>query len=119
MIACAGCQTLYTDESTPVVRHMEVNGMPLPYIEQGRGALLVLVHGAASDLRTWERQRAALAAHYRTIAFTQRYYGTAPWPADWPQYRIGTTPTTWQRSFVGSVPGQRIWWRGHRAATSC
>jgi pimeloyl-ACP methyl ester carboxylesterase len=48
------------------------------------------VHGAASDLRTWDRQRAALAAHYRTIAFTQRYYGTAPWPADWPQYRIGT-----------------------------
>ena len=90
MIACAGCQTPHTDESTPVVRHMEVNGMPLPYVEQGRGALLVLVHGAASDLRTWERQRAALAAHYRTIAFTQRYYGTAPWPADWPQYRIGT-----------------------------
>ena len=90
VMSCAGCQTPHTDESTPVVRHMEVNGMSLPYVEPGRGALLVLVHGAASDLRTWERQRAALAAHYRTIAFTQRYYGAAPWPADWPQYRIGT-----------------------------
>jgi pimeloyl-ACP methyl ester carboxylesterase len=96
-----------------------VNGMSLPYVEQGRGALLVLVHGAESDLRTWERQRAALAAHYRTIAFTQR----STVPRRGPRTGLNTasvhTPTTWQRSFVGSVLGQRIWWRGHRAATSC
>jgi len=30
---------------------MDVNGTRLPYIEQGRGAPVVLVHGAVSDLR--------------------------------------------------------------------
>lgn len=84
--ALAGCQT----PGPPVVKLMDVNGTRLPYIEQGRGAPVVLVHGAVSDLRTWERQRAALAEQYRTVAFTQRYYGTAPWGADWPKYRIRT-----------------------------
>ena len=51
----------------------------------------MFVHGAVSDLRTWERQRAALvAAGFRAITFTQRYYGTEPWQADWPKYRIRT-----------------------------
>jgi pimeloyl-ACP methyl ester carboxylesterase len=72
------------------VRYLNVNGMDMPYVEQGKGPPLVLVHGAVSDLRTWDRQRAALATHYRAIAVTQRYYGDAPWGPDWPKYSIET-----------------------------
>jgi pimeloyl-ACP methyl ester carboxylesterase len=38
----------------------------------------VLVHGSASDHRTWERQRDAFAARYRTITYSRRYH----WPND-------------------------------------
>jgi pimeloyl-ACP methyl ester carboxylesterase len=87
--ALTGCQ-MPRSQGQPVVKQMDVNGARLSYVEQGRGAAVVLVHGAVSDLRTWERQLAALAQHYHAIAFTQRYYGTTPWRDDWPKYRIHT-----------------------------
>lgn len=88
--ACIAATASSYAEVLHPVKHLHVNDMPLEYVEQGRGAPLLLLHGAVSDLRTWNRQRAELAAHYRTIAVTQRYYGTSPWRADWPKYSIET-----------------------------
>ena len=34
----------------------EVNGVSLAYVEQGEGEAVVFVHGAMSDLRTWQQQ---------------------------------------------------------------
>jgi pimeloyl-ACP methyl ester carboxylesterase len=47
---------------------------------------VVFVHGAFSDLRVWEPQRAAVAGHYRFVAYTQRSFGTDPWPDSGAQY---------------------------------
>ncbi len=71
---------------SPVNKKMAVDGATLSYIEQGQGVPVVFAHGAFSDLRAWEPQREAIARHYRFIAYTQRYFGTAPWPDSGAQY---------------------------------
>ena len=54
----------------------DIDGTALEYVERGRGAPLVLVHGSASDRRTWEAQVSALGTRFRTIAYSRRYH----WP---------------------------------------
>lgn len=61
---------------------MHVNGAALACVTQGRGAPVVFVHGSNSDHRLWEPQRAAIARHFRYVAYDQRYFGTASWPDD-------------------------------------
>ena len=72
---------------------LRVNGVELAYIDQGAGTPVVFVHGAWMDLRYWEPQRQAVAAHYRFIAYSLRYHGTAPWP-DAGEHYAGTTHAT-------------------------
>jgi pimeloyl-ACP methyl ester carboxylesterase len=55
---------------------MNINGDELEYTEQGTGEPLVLVHGSASDYRTWHLQQAAFSKHFRTITYSRRYH----WP---------------------------------------
>lgn len=53
-----------------------VNGYSLKCVENGSGEPLVLVHGSASDYRTWQAQLEAFSKHYRTLAYSRRYH----WP---------------------------------------
>jgi pimeloyl-ACP methyl ester carboxylesterase len=55
---------------------VEINGALLDYLERGSGDPLVLVHGSASDRRTWDCQLAALGRGFRVIAYSRRYH----WP---------------------------------------
>lgn len=55
---------------------LHVNGTTLEYRAQGSGQPLVLVHGSASDYRTWRGQRHAFAARYHVVAYSRRYH----WP---------------------------------------
>ncbi len=55
------------------VRTAAVNGASLAYREQGDGEAVVLVHGTADDLRSWEQQLPAIGASYRAIAYSRRY----------------------------------------------
>lgn len=55
---------------------VNINGDLLEYTERGSGEPLVLVHGSASDYRTWQLQLDAFATHFRTIAYSRRYH----WP---------------------------------------
>ena len=71
-------------------REVEVNGVRLQYIEQGSGEPIVFVHGAPHDLRAWESVREEIAERYRFIAYTQRYFGTEPWPDEGKNYSIAT-----------------------------
>jgi pimeloyl-ACP methyl ester carboxylesterase len=48
------------------------------------------VHGAFSDLRVWEPIREEVAKRYRFIAYTQRYFGTGPWPDDGKNFSVAT-----------------------------
>jgi len=56
--------------------HVDINGGRLEVIERGRGDPVVLVHGSASDHRTWQAQIEPLAERYRVIAYSRRYH----WP---------------------------------------
>jgi len=55
---------------------VDINGTSFEYVESGRGEPLVLVHGSASDYRTWHLQRDELGKHFRVIAYSRRYH----WP---------------------------------------
>jgi pimeloyl-ACP methyl ester carboxylesterase len=71
-------------------KEVEINGVRLQYIEQGAGEPIIFVHGAPHDLRTWEPVREEIAKRYRFIAYTQRYFGTEPWPDEGKNYNIAT-----------------------------
>jgi pimeloyl-ACP methyl ester carboxylesterase len=55
------------------VKEAKVNGTTLAYREQGNGEPVVFVHGAISDLRTWEQQLPVVGRSYRAIAYSRRY----------------------------------------------
>lgn len=74
----------------PTIGQASVNGVELTYLEQGRGAPVVFVHGATLDYRAWEGQREAVAQRYRYIALTQRYFGTNAWPDGGEKYSLAT-----------------------------
>ena len=77
-VLLGGCQVL---QPAPVLqtRLVQINDVSLPYVEQGQGVPVVFVHGSMSDYRIWEAQRPAIAARYRFIAYTQRYFGPDAW----------------------------------------
>ncbi len=108
--------------SAPAVKTMEVNGARLPWVEQGRGATVVYVHGALADYRVWDANRAALAGSgYRTIAYTQRYFGTDPWSRSWPPFGVQTHADD-LAAFIrglGAGPVHLVAWSyaGHTALT--
>lgn len=52
---------------------IQINGTELTYAEQGIGTSVVFVHGAISDMRTWEHQLPAIGEHYRAISYSRRY----------------------------------------------
>ena len=74
----------------PEVQHARVNGVDLPYLDQGHGVPVVFVHGAAADHRFWEGQCQAVVERYRFIALTLRYFGTGPWPDDGAEFSMAT-----------------------------
>lgn len=55
---------------------LNVAGTTLDYDEQGSGEPLVLVHGSASDRRTWDRQYERFGESHRVISYSRRYH----WP---------------------------------------
>jgi pimeloyl-ACP methyl ester carboxylesterase len=63
------------------VTHVHVNGAELEYVDEGRGVPVVFSHGGSSDVRYWEPQREVFAARYRFVAYSHRFHGTGPWPA--------------------------------------
>src|SRR5512134_1188202 len=65
-----------TATSGPLTKDIEVNGVRLAYVEEGSGETIVFIHGAVSDLRTWDVIREEVAKKYRFVAYTQRYFGT-------------------------------------------
>jgi len=73
-----------------MAKEIQVNGVRLQYLEQGSGEPIVFVHGAPSDLRIWEPVRKKIAKRYRFIAYTQRYFGTEPWPDEGKNFSVTT-----------------------------
>lgn len=72
----------------PTLKAAALNGATFHYVESGRGAPLVFVHGAVSDHRYWGAQLTAVSAVARCHALDQRYFGGWQWPEDGPPYGI-------------------------------
>lgn len=60
------------------------------YVDVGAGRPILFLHGALGDLRTWQGHYEALAARYRCIGYTQRYFGRASWRDDGPRFGVAT-----------------------------
>lgn len=65
---------------------IDVGPDKFPVAIQGAGPPLLFVHGAPGDWRTFAPHAAMLASSYRTITFTQRWFGTAAWREDGPAF---------------------------------
>ncbi|CAB3797743.1 alpha/beta fold hydrolase [Paraburkholderia fynbosensis] len=72
------------------IRQINVNGVSLTYEQQGAGDTVILVHGAIADRRAWDATRDAVAARYRVIAPSNRYFGVDPWPDDGAKFSAQT-----------------------------
>jgi pimeloyl-ACP methyl ester carboxylesterase len=92
IVICGLVAELISAQTTasPKPQQMSANGVNLTYVDEGKGAPVVFVHGAVGDLRFWEPQRQAFARKYRFIAYTYRYHGTDPWPDDGTNYTVAT-----------------------------
>ncbi|MDZ7904783.1 MAG: alpha/beta hydrolase [Cypionkella sp.] len=49
------------------------NGVSLAHVRAGSGPVLVFIHGAMGDWRSWEPQWAAFTAQYDCISYSRRY----------------------------------------------
>ena len=71
------------------LKRIDIGDVELTYIEQGKGPLVVLVHGALGDCRTWSRQVAVLAQDYHVISYSRRYHHLNPAPEETIDYSYG------------------------------
>lgn len=60
--------------------YFEHCGATLHYEEKGVGKALIFLHGAAWDLRQWDRQMEVFSSHYRVIAMDARGHGKSTLP---------------------------------------
>jgi 3-oxoadipate enol-lactonase len=60
------------------MEHVEVEGTPLAYDENGDGPPLVLVHAAIADRRMWDPVIPLLADTFRVIRYDARGFGDSP-----------------------------------------
>ncbi|KOG87414.1 alpha/beta fold hydrolase [Streptomyces varsoviensis] len=75
--------------STVEHRFVEVNGVRLHIAEQGRGPLVVLLHGFPESWYSWRHQFGPLAdAGYRVVAPDQRGYARSEQPEDVEAYSL-------------------------------
>jgi pimeloyl-ACP methyl ester carboxylesterase len=76
--------------SAPLAKQAEVNGVVLPYEEEGSGDAIVFIHGGLSGPAVWGPVRTATGKKYRSIAYAQRYFGSAAWPDDGKNFNLAT-----------------------------
>lgn len=80
---------------------MDVGDAVLTYVDEGQGAPVLFVHGAISDMRAWDPYREMIAADYRFIAYTQRYFG----PGERPDSTDGFQRQTHINDLIAFVEG--------------
>ena len=59
--------------SNASLKSVRANGVELHYVDQGKGAPVVFVHGGLDDYRVWQPQVEAFSERYRAIAYSRRY----------------------------------------------
>ena len=67
---------------------LEIDGRSIEVRFEGKGAPIIFVHGALSDLRVWDKVIDALSGNapdHRLITYTQRHYGPGDGPLGMPE----------------------------------
>ena len=67
------------DSREAEIKTVKVNDYEFSYVERGKGAPLILVHGALTDYRTWLPLMNELSETNRTIAVSLRHYYPEQW----------------------------------------
>jgi pimeloyl-ACP methyl ester carboxylesterase len=67
-----------------------VTGGTLSARALGEGRPVLLLHGAVADERLWAPHQSLLADACRSIALTQRWFGTDDWPENGPRFGVDT-----------------------------
>ena len=57
---------------------IDIGDARLDYVERGTGEPVVLVHGSASDRRTWDALMGVAPARVRLLAYSRRYHWPSP-----------------------------------------
>jgi len=68
-------------------RTLTVNGTQLAYVERGKGAPVVVVHGSASDFRVWQSFVKEASSKYRVFAYSRRYFYPNPSSRTLPKFQ--------------------------------
>jgi pimeloyl-ACP methyl ester carboxylesterase len=68
------CAHVADRATRPPLEQLDIGGTQLAYVEQGRGDVVLFVHGAAGDWRTWEPLRPHIAPHHRFVAYSRRHH---------------------------------------------
>jgi pimeloyl-ACP methyl ester carboxylesterase len=56
-------------------RFIDVDGVDVPYMDEGSGPVLLLVHGTLGDLSDWDAWAAVLSRHYRVLRLDLPAFG--------------------------------------------
>jgi pimeloyl-ACP methyl ester carboxylesterase len=78
------------DSSLPEMKTFAARGVEFDAVDVGSGRPVVFLHGALGDARTFAPHAEMLSSRYRAITYTQRYFGTRPWPEPGPPFGIET-----------------------------
>lgn len=70
--------------------YAHVNGIQLHYVTQGKGPLVILLHGFPEFWYSWRHQIPALAHHFRVVAPDLRGYNDSEKPPGVSSYRVDT-----------------------------
>jgi pimeloyl-ACP methyl ester carboxylesterase len=68
--------------------YADSGGVKIHYVTQGRGPLLVLLHGFPDFWYSWRDQMPALAKHFQVVAIDQRGYNKSDQPSGVEQYTV-------------------------------
>ncbi len=68
-----GTTTQNEANAVPEVKAVFINGDSIHYVDAGKGAPIVLVHGIMGDYRTWEAQMDDFSGNHRVIAYSLRH----------------------------------------------
>jgi pimeloyl-ACP methyl ester carboxylesterase len=72
------------------MKTMAIAGADFDCLDLGSGTPVIFLHGALGDIRTFAPHCEILATGFRAITYSQRYFGTKPWPENGPTFGIET-----------------------------
>ncbi len=60
-------QILQQKYETPESRYVSINGTSIHYLDQGKGPVIVALHGTVDSLHTWDEWAKKMTPHYRIV----------------------------------------------------